>query len=250
MPAKSNTCRRCNELKDAKHFYTQKRNVGGLENICVDCKRIERAARCYSVSEIFIEHLYTYSKCMCCGEPFKDRKDAHIHHTDKGVRGIVCISCNHVLCGETQADKVRIKKCLEYMASDNLLDTVNQQERPNHREVGTESSETTCCETLICKQCGKGNLLRNDFHNKKSRGIKKICKICANKNCALTSKYKSYRKTKTHCDCCGIMFNKTNRSCVHHICQVVRGIICSRCNQVLGDESRSKQLHACLEFMI
>lgn len=252
MPDKSNTCRRCKETKEAKHFYPQKRNVSGLENICKDCKRIERAAKRYHVSEIFVEHLYTFNKCMCCGACFKDRKDAHIHHTDKGVRGIVCRSCNYILCGETQQDRVRINKCLEYMASDNLLDTVNQQERPIDKAVVTESSETTRCETLYCRQCKRKGLTKKDFVKEKSRNYRRVCRKCSVENFKLTSKYKTLRESKTFCDCCGQKFSKTNKSCVHHIGTEVRGIICNRCNQVLRDETktRRKQLLACLEFMI
>ncbi len=252
MPEKSNTCRRCNETKEAKHFYTQKRNVSGLENICIDCKRVVRAAKAFKVSEKFVEHLYTFESCMCCGRKFKDRKTAHIHHTVNGVRGIVCFSCNYVLGKEKQEDQARISKCLDFMVRDNRLNTVNQQERPNSTDAATESSETTRCETLACKQCGRDNLQLSDFCKEKSRKHRKICRECAKKNFKFTSSFKEMRLKRTHCNCCGSAFTKTNKSCVHHSGTQVLGVVCNRCNQVLGDESegRARQLQACLEFMI
>lgn len=253
MPAKNNTCRRCNQTKEAKHFYPQKRNSTGLENICKECKSIECAARRYSVPEELIEHLYARKTCMCCGKTFKDRMEAHIHHTQKqGVRGIVCRSCNYVLSDETITDRQRIEACLEFMARNNLLDTVNPQERPNSIEARTESSETTCCETLMCKQCKKTLTVR-DFHQKvKSRNPRRVCKQCWNANWRLRNTARKRRMQATHCECCNSAFTKNNKSCVHHIGDTIHGVVCNRCNQVLGDESlqRCEQLRACLRFMI
>ena len=254
MPTKNNTCRRCLQTKEAKHFYCQRRNVTGLENICKDCKRIESTAKRYKVSERLIEHLYTYTACMCCEEIFKDRKLVHIHHTQKqGVRGIICLHCNHILSEETLEDEQRIQNCMKFMACNNLLDTVNPQERLTSIEATTESSETTRCETLTCKQCKRANLTLRDFHSKvRSRKPRRICKDCWNANWRLRNRSKKLRLQATYCDCCNGSFTKHNKSCVHHVGEKIQGIVCNRCNQVLGNESiqRYHQLQACLRFMI
>jgi hypothetical protein len=247
------TCVRCRQNKLAKDFYTSRRNKSGLEGICKQCKRIKSAAKRFQVSEDTIEHLYTFSQCMCCGVSFKDSKLTHIHHTQAyGLRGIVCFSCNYILAEETDEDKTRIQKCLEFIDRNNLSHTVNPQERPISKDAVAESSETTSCKTFYCKQCQRQNLTQNDFHKQKSRRPRRVCRDCWNSNWRLRNKFKSLRITKTHCDCCNTRFTKRNKSCVHHIDKTVHGIICNRCNQILGDESiqRKNQLLACLEFMI
>jgi hypothetical protein len=253
MIAKYNTCRRCNETKPASDFYQQSRNVGELEGICKDCKRIVRAARHYNMPENFIEHLYIYKKCMCCGREFTDRKTTHIHHTKKyGVRGIICSGCNYILAEETNKDYERILVCLNYMQCKNSLNRVNPQERLIDMGVNSESSETIRCETLTCKECGRNLSVDKFFPKPTSRSIRKICRDCCNQNWRFRNKYKKLRNRTQHCECCGIKFKNANKACIHHIGNEFRGIICNRCNQVLGDESESRknQLFACLEFMI
>lgn len=252
MPYKTQDCRRCGENKEAKYFYTSKRNVSGLEYVCKTCKKIELAAHRFRVSETIIEHLYQCKFCMSCGCELDHGKLTHIHHIESvGIRGIVCYSCNYILADESSENKQQIHKCLEFMECKNLIDTVNPQERPISKEAVPESSETTRCETLYCKQC-KQFLKLNDFYKQKSRQPRRICKHCSKSNRRLTQKFKTLRNSKTHCECCDTKFSKQNKSCVHHIGEEIHGIICNRCNQILGNESeqRKEQLLACLEFMI
>lgn len=253
MPYKTNTCRRCKDNKEAKYFYTQRRNTSGLESICKECKKIEFAARRYNVSEQFIEHLYTFENCMACQCELAHGKLTHIHHLDStGIRGIVCFSCNYILSDESNENKDRILRCLKFMARDNLLDTVNQQGRPISMDTMPEPSETTRRETLLCKQCKRGDLIINDFHKQKSRQPRRICKHCFNTNRRLLAPFKELRELKTHCECCKAKFTKQNKSCVHHTGTTIHGVICNRCNQLLGNETplRRQQLMMCLEFMI
>lgn len=255
MPHKSNTCRRCKETKFAKHFYVQKRNVSGLENICKDCKRVVYAAQRYKVSEKFIEYLYTHETCMCCDDKFINRKLTHIHHTEVGVRGIICYSCNYTLGQETNEDRERINMCLKFMARKNPLNTVNPQERPigNQDEVAVpESSETTCCETFYCKVCQRDNLHKNDFQKLKSRQFRKICKLCANKTRTILRPFNNLRKESTKCDCCNTSYTKNNKSCIHHVGIEIIAILCNRCNQIIenGSKQRMDKLQKCLRFMI
>ena len=254
MSQKSNTCRRCSKTKLAHEFYAQRRNVTGLEGICKQCKRVESAARRFGVDESTVEGLYANTHCMCCGEALPDNKKlSHIHHTQKhGVRGLVCFSCNYVLREEMPTDRVRVLKCIEYMTRNNLLHTVNPQERPIGQDAVPESSETTRCETFYCMQCQRPGLTQEDFHMQKSRRTRPICRDCWNAAWRLRNKFRPLRIKATVCDCCGGQFTKSNKSCVHHVGNKVFGIICNDCNQVTGDGSsaREQQLHACLEFMI
>lgn len=57
--------------------------------------------------------------------------------------------------------------------------------------------------------------------------------------------------TFTNCMCCGAMFKSTRLIHVHHTLEGVRGIICQRCNHVLGQESKVdlKRIQFCIDFI-
>lgn len=247
------TCTECDTSKPKEAFYLSKRNRRGLEYICKACKAIQSAVRRYNIPKTEVEQLYKHPSCMCCETDFKDKKLRHIHHVGDTIRGIVCLSCNHILGQESDVDQKRIQACLDFISRNNLSHTVNPQERPIGIDAVAESSETTCCETLHCKQCHRPNLTQADFHKTgKSRKPRRICRDCWNSAWRLRNKFSRLRKTTTTCQSCGIKFSKTNKSCVHHLGEDLRGIVCNRCNTVLGNESpeRIQQLTKCLEFMI
>src|SRR4030042_807574 len=239
----------CN--KDLAMFYRNIRNVSGHEHICKPCKSIETNARRHGMSEGFLEYLYSYEQCMCCGDKFVNNEGRHIHHTDQGVQGLVCIHCNHILGQETENDLQRIEAALTYMKSPrkNLLDRDNQQERL--REFGRktklteESSETIRCESQRYSQC-KRTLTKESFGTR-HKTIRKVCWDCQRSNVRLSqSKQETEaRTTASSCNCCGC--DLVGKKCVHHIGDTVIGVVCDRCNQLLGDESgrRKMRLLAC-----
>lgn len=183
-------CRRCNQIQDVSHFYRSKRNKSGFEYICKICKGIEINARRYNISESFLEYLYTYDTCMCCGNLFISNKNRHIHHTDTGVQGLVCIHCNHILGQETEEDLQGIKYALAYMKThrDNFLDRDNQQERlrkfGRESRFTEESSETIRCESQMCSQCKR--ILTKESFNTDKRGTRKVCWDCQRSNVRLS----------------------------------------------------------------
>lgn len=245
-------CRRCKSDKDLSMFYKSKRTKTCHEYICKPCKSIELNAKRYGISEWFIEYLYSHEQCMCCDEMFTSNKGRHIHHNDQGVQGLVCIHCNHILGQETEEDLQRIEKALIYMKSfrDNLLDRVNQQVEP--QKSGTrsrfteESSEIKGSETRMCSQC-KRKLTKESFRiRKESNNIRKVCYGCERSNVKLShsKQAKEARNKASNCACCDCELIKKY---LHHVGNTVYGVVCNRCNQLLGDESeqRKTQLLAC-----
>jgi hypothetical protein len=239
-------CRRCELDKDLSQFYKSKRNKSGCEYICKPCKSIDINARRYGISESFLEYLYSHEQCMCCDEQFVSAKGRHIHHTDQGVQGLVCIHCNHILGQETEEDLQRIKLALIYMKSsrENLLDRDNQQERlrdfGRNINVVEESSETIRCESQMCSQC-KRLLTKKSFRTPKGRGTLKVCFDCQRSNDRLLhSKQATEARNKaSNCACCDCELN--TKKCVHHVGDTVYGVVCHKCNQLLGDESEQRQ---------
>lgn len=245
-------CRRCNQTKDLKCFYSSNRNKSGFEHICKPCKCIEINARKYKISESFLEYLYSHGQCMCCGDQFTSNKCRHIHHTAQGVRGLVCIHCNHVLGQETDKDLQRIEQALAYMKTsrENLLDRDNQQERLRNfgrvsKFVG-ESSETTRCESRMCSQCRR-ILMKESFYTD-SRRTRKVCLDCQRSNVRLSQSTQAIeaRNKASYCACCDCEL-AAKKKCVHHVNDTVLGVVCNRCNQLLGNESeqRTTRLLAC-----
>ncbi len=240
-------CRRCNQEKDLSHFYKSKRNKFGFEHICKPCKSIDVNARRYGIFESFLEYLYTHEKCMCCDEQFVNTKSRHIHHTEQGVRGLVCIHCNFILSQETEEDLQRIEQALLYMKTsrENLFDRDNQQER--FRKFGRisklveESSETLRCESRVCFQC-KRILTKKSFDISYGRKARKICFDCRRSNVRLSHSKQviEARNSAVQCACCAC--DLITKKCVHHINDTVLGVVCNRCNQVLGNESKQHRM--------
>jgi len=241
-------CRRCNIDKDVSMFYKSTRNKTGLEYICKPCKSIDINARRYGVSESFIEYLYSHEHCMCCGEKFVSNKQRHIHHTDDGVQGLICLHCNHILGQETKVDLQRINQALTYIKStrENLLDRDNQQERlrvtgmaSKHTE---ESSETIRCESKKCSQC-KRFLTKESFCTRiETNSTRNVCWDCGRSNDRLSYSKQAIeaRNKSSNCACCGCEL--IGKKCVHHVGDTVYGVVCNKCNQVLGNESEQRKM--------
>lgn len=238
-------CRKCKSDKDLSQFYKSKRNKSGYEYICKLCRCIYNNALRYGVSEGFIKYLYSHEQCMCCNEMFTSRKGRHIHHTDQGVQGLVCIHCNHILGQETNEDLQRIELALTYMKAsrENLLDRDNQQERLRNfgREfkVVEESSESIRCESQMCSQC-KRKLTLESFKVQRCT-IRKVCFDCARSNDRLSQSKQAIeaRNKATNCECCDCELIK--KKCIHHVGDKVYGVVCNRCNQLLGNESEQQK---------
>lgn len=240
-------CRRCNQEKELNCFYKASRNKSGFEHICKSCKSIEINARRYGISESFLEYLYSHEQCMCCDAQFTNNKCRHIHHTAQGVRGLVCIHCNHILGQETDEDLQRIEQALAYMKTsrENLLDRDNQQERlrifGKASKLVEESSETTRCESRTCSQCKR--ILTKESFRTDSRRTRKVCIDCQRSNIRLSQSQQATeaRNNASYCACCDCEL-VAKKKCVHHVGDTVLGVVCNRCNQLLGNESEQRMM--------
>ena len=239
-------CRRCKLNKDESQFYKSKRNISGYEHICKPCKSIDVNARRYGISESFLEYLYSHEQCMCCGEKFVTAKQRHIHHIHQGVQGLICIHCNFILGQETEKDLQRINLALAYMKSyrENLLDRDNQQERLRKFGMASnfveESSETIRYESKTCSQC-KRILTKESFYAD-SLCTRKVCWDCQRSNVRLSSSKQAMeaRNKASNCACCDCEL--TGKKCMHHVGDTVYGVVCNRCNLVLGNESEQRKM--------
>ncbi len=241
-------CRRCKLDKDFTQYYKNTRTKTGFEYICKPCKSIEINARRYGISEGFLEYLYSYEQCMCCDEQFITKKNRHIHHTDQGVQGLVCIHCNHILGQDTEADLQRIKCALTYMKSsrENLLDKDNQQGRLHNfgmvSKFVEEPSETIRCESKPCSQC-KRTLTIGSFRTRQdSKNTRNVCWDCGRSNDRLlhSKQATEARNEASNCACCECEL--VGKKCVHHVGDTIIGVVCNRCNQVLGNESEQRKM--------
>jgi hypothetical protein len=241
-------CRRCEQEKDLKHFYKSSRNKSGFEHICKPCKSIDINARRYGMSESFLEYLYSHEQCMCCGGQFASNKQRHIHHTKQGIQGLICIHCNHIIGQETASDLQRIEQALAYMKSsrENLFDRDNQQERLHKpgkiSKFVEESSETIRCESQVCSQCKRILTLGSFGTRLESNNPSKVCWDCTRSNVRLSSSRQAIgaRNKATSCACCG--YELADKKCVHHVGDTVIGVVCNRCNQLLGNESEQRKM--------
>jgi hypothetical protein len=185
---------------------------------------------------------------MCCGDILDQNRQTHIHHTDKGVQGVVCSSCNYILGQENDYNLMRIKLCLKFMSKnrENLIDKVNQQESlklfsmedKKKFENPQRLARYEARGSKICSRCGQPKFGRCNN-----------CKRIEQKArySGLSVKLITQLQTINKCECCNCVFTKENKQCIHHT-NALRGVVCNSCNQILGNESeqRRMQLLACV----
>lgn len=245
------TCSFCKEVKPLDNFD---KNGKYLYSVCKSCKRLKSACRRYNLSIETVEFLFAFENCMCCNSEFKSTRLRHIHHTDEGVRGVVCQRCNHVLGQETKEDLKRIQSCIEFIsgARKNLLNMRQSagktfDKRFNERTLNDYTPDSF----RVCNKCGESKPL-TEFspHSKKNPWLRLHCKACASAMVAANEygislqQVINLRKQNT-CDCCGCKFTKDNWSDIHHIGSEVRGLICHNCNRLLVDESEEQLSRLC-----
>lgn len=209
--------------------------------------------RRFNISKDFVIWLYSHDTCMCCGSVLDQGRQTHIHHTNAGVRGLVCFSCNYILGQETEDDLNKIKLCLKFMPKyrEKLIYRVNQQESLNFLFLGEDKKVENpqrlvrykTLNTEICPRCDQCCVKRNDGRCKQCQSLEQRARYSG-----LSFEVVKQLQTIQKCECCDCGFTKENKQCIHHIGGNFRGIICNCCNQVLGDESeqRRMQLLACM----
>jgi hypothetical protein len=84
---------------------------------CKACQRLHKAMSRYSVSREVASRLYSATVCECCGSEFEKQTHKHIHHTQDGVVGVVCITCNHLLRDESPSHIRKLLCCVKWLLS-------------------------------------------------------------------------------------------------------------------------------------
>ena len=108
-------CNNCNSFKPLNDFVSTK---GKLQSNCKACRKLIKAANRYEISQKFAAYLYSINQCECCGCEFEKETHKHIHHTETGVKGIVCLYCNHVLRDCSTEHLRRLQCCVEFIKQD------------------------------------------------------------------------------------------------------------------------------------
>ncbi len=231
-------CTQCKEDKTQDDFYTDKstRTRTGRHSACKVCRNKQTRMSKYNISEGFIDYLYSYTECMCCGTSFKNNRHRHIHHTEKEVQGLVCRDCNYILRGETDLDLEKIKSVLVYMHSDRKI-LCRLSEIPTrackHKYSATECSSKNT-NSRYCNSC-KNFYTENSF----CIGHQNMCRECGRGMARLTRSkpVKEAKQKTTHCECCNTELKEKH---IHHIGDIAYGIVCNHCNNLLRDESKEQ----------
>jgi hypothetical protein len=186
--------KQCSHCLDVKELSFFDKNGIYTYTVCKACKKLKSAARRYGVPIQEIERLYAHSHCMCCGDKFKNNYHQHIHHTIRGIQGVLCRPCNRIVGKQSEIDVYRIEKCLEFMGSDrkNLFNRDNQQGSPldYHHDPSTTVRLTRKLHRAMQAQCYTFDLTLDQV---------------------------KVHRQKQKCDCCEYDFNKKNFSTIHHV---------------------------------
>ncbi|WP_443060093.1 endonuclease domain-containing protein [Streptomyces sp. NBC_00444] len=155
------TCRRCKDEFPADQFRLRKvtdRKVGGYrrESICLTCSRADAVRRararaeaghpwsnpiyqlrhfarkvCKVDADALVEYVEGHPGfCEICGrtgeEVHRNGRRLAVDHSDAGVRGLLCHSCNTAL-GHFGDDPVRILRAIEYLARKPVIPAQNAE---------------------------------------------------------------------------------------------------------------------------
>ena len=110
------TCKCCNKQLSLKHFYQQKYISGkiGHYTACKSCFKILVKTYKYNLTFDQVSFLRSQLACQCCGKEFKTN-NPYLHHVGDSVLGVVCRECNLMLGQETEDEKRRLRKCIEFL---------------------------------------------------------------------------------------------------------------------------------------
>lgn len=105
-----------------------------------------------------------------------------------------------------------------------------------------------------CSFCKEAKTLDN--FDKNGKYLYSICKDCKRLKTACR-RYKisieavEFLFAFENCMCCGVKFKSTRLRHIHHIYDGVRGVVCQRCNHVLGQETKDdlKRIQSCIDFI-
>jgi len=172
MEAKS--CSKCKELKGLCEFNKNSRAKDGKDSQCRDCKskyyhlnsdkfrqyaKNQRGSRTLEQSrEIYFRHKYNLTqqaylglflqqgyRCAICSKDILPGKHAHVDHDHgccpgykscgKCIRGILCMSCNHLLGKAGDSIQVLLS-AVEYLAKYRTLERSMGTEKDNEKTGG------------------------------------------------------------------------------------------------------------------
>lgn len=154
-------CRKCERVLPGEEFRLRKvsdRKGGGFrrESICLDCYRADsrrRARARYEAGHPWTNPIYqlrhfarknwkvdpdaliAYVRdhdglCEICGrtaeQAHKDGRRLAVDHNDRGVRGMLCHSCNTAI-GHFEDDPVRLTRAIDYLARGPVIHARNAE---------------------------------------------------------------------------------------------------------------------------
>jgi len=248
--------KQCNKCKEYKPLNQFNKNGKYLYSICSACKRLAKICREYKVSVQEAKRLESIESCEICGYIFDNKKIRHIHHISTGVRGVICQWCNHILGQETSEDLHRIQSCLSFVKLNrkNLFDRDNPQGRL--QDCNPLNEHTPGSPHRQCKIC-KGWKPLSEFPKNSNRWYEHTCKNCRGIRVASRIYNLSFEqiiqlRQINKCQCCRTKFTKDNWQVIHHINNIVYGIICNNCNRLLGSESEQNlfRLKQCEKWIL
>jgi hypothetical protein len=105
-------CTDCLTWKSVTEFCSVK---GRPYHYCKVCQRLHKAMSRYSMARDDVVRLYAKSRCDCCGSRFKNQQHKHLHHVGGIVRGVVCLTCNHLLRDESVEHLQRLECCVRFI---------------------------------------------------------------------------------------------------------------------------------------
>lgn len=228
-------------------------------SLCKHCKKIKDQARRYGITIEKCEALYAATHCSICHDRFERRLLQHIHHIGSKTL-VVCYYCNKLIGQETGADAHRLISCLEFIKMPDTEPTLRKNlfNRVNPQGSLRDPSETTC-QTQVsglfeCVGCRR--LLPKDAFSISCGFRKRWCKKCqivyyVMRKYKLPESMVRWLYSAELCDCCGLPFPNDDKQ-IHHVGNVVRGIVCNGCNSTLRNETpaQERRIQICLDYLM